>query len=708
MASRFSFKLTLLTLFSVLTLGLSATVLYVNYQRSSTTALRVAERLLEQAGSHIVASSEQLMEPLFVVTNSAAMLPGIDVSPNAVEHPLAPIFFSVLERNPQMVAVYLGNGAGEFYRVASLGGLRAKSRAALQAPADAAFAVQTIGVERGRRVERWRFLDAQKRELSRRADPEATYDPRKRPWYAAARASNRLIVTNVYPFATTPSLGLTVARSVGDSKGTVFASDLTLTSVSRSLAAVRASQLSGTENAEIAVFTLEGALAAHSDNEAYERLLDAADPPRIPGVNEIGSGIMPRILASTLPGGPRELRLAGPDGVEWLAHVSQLKPVFGKEAYLALAVPVSDVLGPLARSAREALLLSALVVLVFLPLVYLAAGAVSAPLSRVTREVSNLQNFDMAAGPPVRSVIAEIQDLSSALARAKVMLAAFAKYVPKNLVRQIVGSGLEPRLGGERRPVTVFFSDVKDFTTISEQVSPERLMEFTSEYLDGLVRIVLEHHGTVDKFVGDQIMAFWNAPAPNPNHAADACRTVLACRDRSNAQNERWAREGTPILYTRFALHLGDAIVGNVGSSDRMDYTVVGASINLGSRIEGLNKVYGTQVLITQPVVDAVGDAFVYRPVDRVLPKGAVHPLDVYELIGRDVGSAVLARCAAWRKLYALYARRDFASTSSALAQFRERHGNDALAMLYEERLQRFRVEPPPADWDGVIRYTQK
>jgi len=369
---------------------------------------------------------------------------------------------------------------------------------------------------------------------------------------------------------------------------------------------------------------------------------------------------------------------------------------------------VSDVLGPLARSAQETLLVSALVVLGFLPLVYLAAGAVSAPLLRVTREVSNLQKFDLAAGPPVRSAIAEIQDLAGALARAKIMLNAFAKYVPKNLVRQIVGGGVEPRLGGERRPVTVFFSDVKDFTTISEQVSPERLMEFTSEYLDGLVKIVLEHHGTVDKFVGDQIMAFWNAPAPNPNHAADACRTVLACRDWSNAQNERWAREGTPILYTRFALHLGDAIVGNVGSSDRMDYTVVGASINLGSRIEGLNKVYGTQVLITQPVVDAVGDAFVYRPVDRVLPKGAVYPLDVYELIGRDVDLAARARCAAWREVYALYARRDFAATSSALAQFCERHGNDALATLYEERLRRFQVEPPPADWDGVIRYTQK
>ena len=256
----------------------------------------------------------------------------------------------------------------------------------------------------------------------------------------------------------------------------------------------------------------------------------------------------------------------------------------------------------------------------------------------------------------------------------------------------------------------MFFSDVRDFTTISEQVAPERLMEFTSEYLEGLVNLILQHRGTVDKFVGDQIMAYWNAPTPNPDHAADGCRAILACRDWSNAQNERWARERTPVLYTRFALHLGDAIVGNVGSSDRMDYTVVGATINLGSRIEGLNKVYGTQVLITHPVAQAVGAKFVHRPVDRVLPKGAVHPLDVHELIGGigDVDAKTLERCKAWSAFYARYLGRNWDACDAELAAFAARFGDDMLTRLYAERLRTFRASPPPADWDGVMRYTTK
>jgi adenylate cyclase len=342
--------------------------------------------------------------------------------------------------------------------------------------------------------------------------------------------------------------------------------------------------------------------------------------------------------------------------------------------------------------------------------VYLAASAISAPLRRLTGEIEGLRNFDVKTAPPERSRIAEIQDLAQALATSKSMLGAFAKYVPKNLVSQIVATGDEPRLGGERRPLTVFFSDVKDFTTISEQVAPERLMEFTSEYLEGLVNLILEHRGTVDKFVGDQVMAYWNAPTPNPEHAADGCRAILACRGWSNAQNERWAREGTPVLYTRFALHLGDAIVGNVGSSDRMDYTVVGATINLGSRIEGLNKVYGTQVLITQPVVAAVNGQFVHRPVDRVLPKGAVHPLDVHELIGAlaEVDAKALERCKAWSAFYARYLGRNWAACETDLTAFVAQFGEDTLTRLYAERLRTFKTSPPPADWDGVMRYTTK
>lgn len=714
---RLSFKITILVLFALLTTGLSAAVLYVNYVRNSESTILAADNLLEQVAARVFAASGQIIEPLAALTDTIARLPGIDAvpAPGKADRLISAILIRTLERNPQMTSGYLANGAGEFYRIAALSGDHQAARAFLKAPQRSSYAVQSIVKGRdGRRHERWLFLDSGKNVVGSRREMDTSYDPRTRPWYLAARAASRGIVTDYYAFASVPSVGLTVARKRGDARGHVFAMDVTLASMSKYLGEVRANQLGTLRDAEIALFHRDGRVLAHSDDLAYERALDSGGERRVPRIGEVGSAALAEVLAQFGRDGATRLRVKDRNGVQWLAQVARLPPSFGEDTYVTVVVPLEEFLGPLAKAARETLLVSILLVLGFLPIVYFTANAVSAPLGRVTREIEKIRSLDLAPGAPVRSVIAEIQDLGHALANARFMLAAFGKYVPKNLVRQIVDSETAPKLGGERRPLSVFFSDVKDFTTLSEQLPPERLMEFTSTYLEGLVEIILANQGTVDKFVGDQVMAYWNAPTPNPNHARDACLAILRCRDWSNARNAAWERDGHPILYTRFALHLGDAIVGNVGSSDRMDYTVVGATINLGSRIEGLNKIYGTQVLITHPVVEAIDATFVHRPVDRVLPKGAVHPLDVYELVGAQdatdlrVEARIVERCIAWRAFYEIYTRRDWAAAVAALAGFRAHHGEDSLTALYEERLRRFQAEPPPADWDGVIRYAQK
>jgi adenylate cyclase len=713
---RVSFKVTILALFATLTIGLTSVVVYVNYRRDTESTILAANRLFEQVTSRVFDAATQIFDPLVALADTVARLPGIDAvpAPGKTDTLIATILIHTLDRYPQVTSGYLADGAGQFYRIVDLGAGHQAARSALGAPGNSAYAVQSIvtGPD-GRRVERWTFLDVGKAVLGTRVDANPAYDPRTRPWYRNALAADRAIVTDYYVFASVPSIGLTVARQCGDAGGHVFAIDVTLQSMSKSLSDVRASQLGGLRGAEIALFHRDGRILAYSDDLAYERTLEA-DQRRVPRVGEVGGTVLARVLEEFAHEGATRLRVADANGGEWLAQVARLPRTFGENAFVTVVVPLDELLGPLARTARQTLIESILVVLAMLPVVYLAARAVSAPLARVTREIEKIRDLDLAPNEPVASAIAEIQDLARALANARIMLGAFAKYVPKNLVRQIVASEVEPKLGGERRPLSVFFSDVKDFTTLSEELAPERLMELTSEYLEGLVKIILANQGTVDKFVGDQIMAYWNAPTPNPGHARDAARAVLRCRDWSNAYNAALAREGHPILYTRFALHLGDAIVGNVGSSDRMDYTVVGATINLGSRIEGLNKIYGTQVLITQPVVDALDASFVHRPVDRVLPKGAVHPLDVHELVGAQdvpelaVDARLVERCAGWRAFYEVSSRRDWPAAAAALATFRARHGEDSLTAIYEERLRRFLSEPPPADWDGVIRYTVK
>jgi adenylate cyclase len=438
----------------------------------------------------------------------------------------------------------------------------------------------------------------------------------------------------------------------------------------------------------------------------------------MPRPADLGAGILESINTAYRATGQQAIRLSTHDG-DWFGRVSALPPPFATGTLVAIAVPSGEFIGSLIAAAKDGVLFSALVVLLFLPLVYLAANAVAAPLLRLTGEIDKLQRLETDESRPVATFIREIQNLADALARSKFMLRVFGKYVPRNLVQQFVDTGTEPRLGGERRRLAVYFSDVRDFTTISEELPPEELMLVTSEYLEGLVEIILQSRGTVDKFVGDQIMAYWNAPTLNPNHATDGCIAVLRSRDWSNRQNEIWEKAGRRVLYTRFAVHLGEAVVGNVGSSDRMDYTVVGNTINLGSRLEGLNKIYGTQVLISEPVASEVPGKFVMRPVDKVLPKGAVYPITVYELLGANPNwleapkdilatEAQRAMCERWSTLYLTYLKRDWTALDGEIELFLRDYPEDPLALLYRSRLVHFAVDPPADVWDGVIRYSEK
>jgi adenylate cyclase len=191
------------------------------------------------------------------------------------------------------------------------------------------------------------------------------------------------------------------------------------------------------------------------------------------------------------------------------------------------------------------------------------------------------------------------------------------------------------RLGGERRDITIFFSDIRGFTTIAEGLGPEPLAELLNEYLGAMTDIVFRHEGLLDKYIGDAIMAFWGAPIAVPDHAQRCCRAALDMQKTVAALHERWRAAGVPALEVRVGINSGAAMVGNFGSAQRFSYTAMGDDVNLASRLEGLNKQYGTRVLITEATRRAVGEEFLCREIDSVVVKGRVQSVAVYELLGR-------------------------------------------------------------------------
>lgn len=284
----------------------------------------------------------------------------------------------------------------------------------------------------------------------------------------------------------------------------------------------------------------------------------------------------------------------------------------------------------------------------------------------------------------------------------------FEKYVSPAIVAEVLSDPENIELGGKKMELTVMFSDVRGFTTISEKLDPRALSDLLNSYLTPMTNLVFTHKGTLDKYMGDAIMAFWGAPIHFPDHAKHACRCALEMLDKLKELQEEYRAKGLPEIDIGIGLNTGDMSVGNMGSDTVRSYTVMGDAVNLGSRLEGINKQYGTRIIISEFTLNAIKDDFVTREVDWVRVKGKAQPVRIFELVG-EIGKVDEKR----RELiklfdegFKLYHAREFTTAVEVFKQALEIESHDACTQLYIERCEDYVTEPPSADWDGV--YTMK
>ena len=319
--------------------------------------------------------------------------------------------------------------------------------------------------------------------------------------------------------------------------------------------------------------------------------------------------------------------------------------------------------------------------------------------AQIRDESLKMNAFEFSPAPTA-SAFRDVSEVLESLESAKAAMRAMGKYVPVNLVRRLYREKREPVLGGEDHEITLMFTDVVGFTSLSEQLPPNQLAAALGRYLAVMARIIQqETNGTIDKFIGDAIMAVWNVPEPLPDHARMACRAALRCRAavRELAQSPEW--QGLPPFETRFGLHRDTALVGHFGAPDRMDYTALGDAVNLASRLEGLNKQYGTAIIVSESIVAHTRAHFAFRRLDRVAVVGKTQAVEIFELLG-EIAEANPRReiAASYERAFAAYLARDFATASAML----EKQTADPPSAMLLTRCRAFESEPPPPDWNGV------
>jgi adenylate cyclase len=324
-------------------------------------------------------------------------------------------------------------------------------------------------------------------------------------------------------------------------------------------------------------------------------------------------------------------------------------------------------------------------------------------LRRVSEVTASVQRFEFAptaTSTPFRDVERVLESLEG----AKTALRALAKYVPLDLVKELVHDQAEPRLGGRPLDVTLMFTDIQGFTSLAERVTPEDLADRLGAYMEAMTTAIRGTGGTIDKFIGDAVMALWNAPAPVADHPRQACRAVLACMETTRAlyASSRW--QGHPPLVTRFGLHTDRVLVGHFGAPERMSFTALGDGVNLAARLEALCKQYGVVVLVSDAVARQAGSDFVFRRIDKVAVKGKSVPVLVHELLGPR-GTVLGAAAQAYEQALDDYFARRFDAVIAALEPHAEADGPCRVLLA---RSLALREAPPPADWDGAYVATMK
>jgi adenylate cyclase len=541
-----------------------------------------------------------------------------------------PLFKTALQELPQMDSIYAGFENGAWLQVRRTSDLTDDQRERLRAPKNADIVINLVRPTAGGELPMRRvFQDRQGNEVDEIDIWKFGYDARKRPWYWTTMRTDRPHVSEPYLSFSIGAPVITVSAPLRGKVPGVLAADLKLDTFSDFVQAQRPGQ-----HGTAMIFDQAGSLIAHPD---FAQLVATAmthpSQSQLPSLDDINSGIVASVLHRTYNQDISDGDIRDAEGRDYLFRLTKFALGEGYKGSILLLAAQDDFVQNVRRLQFTGLILAIIAGAAFVPLVWIFGSRMSRSLNAITAQARRLQHLADPDPVQVASHIREIHDLGSTVHLAQRAISSFARFVPKEIVRRVVDNSISTRLGGVKQEITLVFTDVRGFTTIAESADPDVLMLQTSRYFAVLTEAFLAEGGTVDKFIGDAVMVFWNAPDPQPDHVSRACRAVLSAKAAGERLNAEFEAEGLEPFFTRFGIHVGEAVVGNVGSTERMNYTALGNTVNLAARLEGLNKQVGTAVLASEDVFIRVRDQFEFRALDAVVAKGMTKETRIFELL---------------------------------------------------------------------------
>jgi adenylate cyclase len=389
------------------------------------------------------------------------------------------------------------------------------------------------------------------------------------------------------------------------------------------------------------------------------------------------------------------------DGAVYFVTVT---PLDFRDWKIVTVIPEQDFLANINRNTRLLLwYVAGFTLAMILAAILLADRLIGRPLLRIARDLHHIESFRLERIARVASPLRELDDLSAAMMQMAQGLTSFQKYLPTELVRTLVSQGIEAKPGGQQQTLTVLFADLVGFTALSERLGPE-IVPVLTQYLSSASHVIAAQSGTIDKFIGDAVMAFWGAPKPHEQPAEAACRAALACRRALTEIRVPGGEGRTTALQLRIGINTGVMLVGNIGSEERLNYTVIGDAVNLASRLEAVNKVYGTEIIIGEATRRAAGATIRVRELDTVCVYGRTEEVAIFELLAMaDEGGEKDTWVAVFETALAHYRAQRWAEAITGFERVMAmRPGGDGPSAMLRERCWGCQSNPTPAGWRAV------
>ncbi len=678
-------KPSILTLFIFLTVPVFLTIVLATYFSNEKMARSNANDLVERFRTDAVENIQSVFDPIKSLIRSAATL-GTEYPDLYLDNRCLKYFYSILLHSEKIVSVYVGLEDGSFRQTR-----RVEPAVQIQEklpPEGARFAYRWIDpAKETPPVDHYDFLKAKGTPLGASAQT-TNYDPRTRGWYRNTAVAGAISITDPDVFAALGLIGFTVAAPFytnGKVAG-VAAADITLDGLSEYLSERKISP--GTLSY---ILDQQGRVIANSDlSKTYANDRGRVELRHVTALeNEL-----PAVAFGARPRQHEKLFSFSHAGKEYVASLSTLPPQLGTRWQLFIITPLDDFTGAFQANNNRLFAFGLIAIALQVLIIYFLTSVISSPLERLAFKVLKIQELGGRPLPSLVSPIREIAVLSKAIETLDAAVKSFSAFVPVGLVKQLLDSEQKLELGGHSRFLTIFFSDLESFSTLSEQVPSQELLLRVSAYLEVVTKAVNEESGTIDKFIGDGVMAFWGAPALLEDHAWRACVAALRIQRGMDVLNAQWQADGLKALNVRMGIHCDAVLVGNIGSKERMSYTVMGDGVNIAARLEGINKEYRTRICVSHSVFKEAGERLCVRPIDDVTVKGRRSKIPIYELMGvlgadpelePDPDTVRLCKLTRWA--YEAVVHEDFVTASSRYQEILSEFPEDTVARELLKRL---------------------